>query len=1417
MRAGRALCSAYERQPSEETLPGVYRAIELYRAALAALDSRTAPIGWAGAQHGLGNALRILPGAERQRNLETAVSCFEASLAVFSKVAYPSEWASTMTNLGIVWSALGELQRAGGDAGNSQRAIDYFEAALTVRSENATPGPWSLTQQNLGNAWLRLAQAGDREAAVHAMEAYRNALRVRTRAAAPFQWARTTRNLADACLVLPDELRARQLPAAIQAANAALDVLTPAAAPNDWSGAHLTLAHAYLLLTTGDRNDNLEQAIDHLDAALPLLGPESGVIRWRAQLSLADTLVDLERGDRRRNRLRAIALYRDWLAKAPSDNAERSKTLDALGVAYEAAGDLASAAASYEQASALIDAGTVEWARLQKRLGDALSGTGVRGRPRDLERALGCYESALRVYSGDEYQEQRATIQINMGLCYAAQPGPNRSAGLQRAIGCYNTALQSIDRAHNPQTWATAQFNLGNALYRLHDGRAATIQRAIGHFQAAMTVNTERDAPKAWASAQNSLGIALCDAGDLKGAAACLESALRVLTEQETPDQWARTQCNLGALYRKAANEEGTPALRTAAIHFGNALRVWTRESDPVDWARTTSTLGGVYAKLAASPDEARLAIGMGDAALAVLTRDRYPRDWSVSQDNLGRSFLDLRVGNRDENLQSALSRFALALETLDPAETAADWAAVQVDRGIAYAQLRSLPPEHNFGQALACYAASLAVYNERETPREWAATQANIGALHLELARLGVPGAAAESVKALEAALRVLSPDTNPTLWAQVHINLGTAVREQDPERALQCYQTALGTLTAANQPDLWALAQDHLGVLYATRAEDPDDQRRAVECFERELAVLTPERTPTAYLRAVSQLALTYYYGRQWSLAVTRYLEAAALAERLRTESADEDTRLHVLRSALGVFDRGMLAAVQAEQYDRALEFAERAKARNLAEQLRRAEYQPPSVAAEEWNRYQEVLRELAAERRAPALEIFDRSAAASYQASLTRLSALRQEAATLERRFAAGDPDFALADRPPDPARVASLARSLDAVIVDFRLTAEGSYAFLIGPDGVFNAENVVRLELLVKQDAIRWAGFSGVMSEADISSGRGEELVRDNYRLVMGPIRDRLRQRYPAVRRLLLIPSRMLALLPLQAARLESGDTYLLDEYEIAWAPNAAILERCVARGLAAPASASRLLAVQNPDGSLPFADWEAEEIAKLFPEDSRHILAGAEATRAAVVRNLSFGTEALFSCHAAFDTAAPEKSFLQLAGGILTLPDLLRADFRNASLIVMSACTSGVVDLQSLDVDEHFGLATACLVAGAHTVVASLWQVNDATTALLMQRFHRNLYTRAMDKARALQEAQIWLRDMPAEEAFAILEARQLECEGEQGAADAAVALLELHDRGPRPFSHPYWWAAFQCIGDAWTPAAPKSETTPNTA
>src|SRR5262249_39285417 len=131
---------------------------------------------------------------------------------------------------------------------------------------------------------------------------------------------------------------------------------------------------------------------------------------------------------------------------------------------------------------------------------------------------------------------------------------------------------------------------------------------------------------------------------------------------------------------------------------------------------------------------------------------------------------------------------------------------------------------------------------------------------------------------------------------------------------------------------------------------------------------------------------------------------------------------------------------------------------------------------------------------------------------------------------------------------------------------------------------------------------------------------------------------------------------------------------------------------------------------------------------------------------------------------------------------------------------------GLADIRTLDIDEYHGLPAAFLVAGAQTVVASLWSVSDVSTALLMQRFHANLYDRKMAKASALREAQVWLRDLPREQVEELLEGKRLEFSGgrRMSAVDVVKELFKVKGLPMKPFASPYYWAAFQCVGAGWT-------------
>src|SRR5262249_2665976 len=102
-------------------------------------------------------------------------------------------------------------------------------------------------------------------------------------------------------------------------------------------------------------------------------------------------------------------------------------------------------------------------------------------------------------------------------------------------------------------------------------------------------------------------------------------------------------------------------------------------------------------------------------------------------------------------------------------------------------------------------------------------------------------------------------------------------------------------------------------------------------------------------------------------------------------------------------------------------------------------------------------------------------------------------------------------------------------------------------------------------------------------------------------------------------------------------------------------------------------------------------------------------------------------------------------------GRLTVGTILEKWQLDADLVVLSACESGLG--QQAGGDGMLGFTQALMQKGARSVVLSRWKVDDAATALLMERFYRNLLGKreglkeGMKRAEALQEAKSWLRQL----------------------------------------------------------------------
>src|SRR5262249_40176996 len=93
-------------------------------------------------------------------------------------------------------------------------------------------------------------------------------------------------------------------------------------------------------------------------------------------------------------------------------------------------------------------------------------------------------------------------------------------------------------------------------------------------------------------------------------------------------------------------------------------------------------------------------------------------------------------------------------------------------------------------------------------------------------------------------------------------------------------------------------------------------------------------------------------------------------------------------------------------------------------------------------------------------------------------------------------------------------------------------------------------------------------------------------------------------------------------------------------------------------------------------------------------------------------------------------------------GVLTAEEVTGLDLRGTDLVVLSACDTGLGEVRRGE--GVFGFRRAFMLAGAQTLVMSLWKVPDQQTQELMEAFYQRLLAGA-DRVTALWEAQLTVR------------------------------------------------------------------------
>ncbi len=496
----------------------------------------------------------------------------------------------------------------------------------------------------------------------------------------------------------------------------------------------------------------------------------------------------------------------------------------------------------------------------------------------------------------------------------------------------------------------------------------------------------------------------------------------------------------------------------------------------------------------------------------------------------------------------------------------------------------------------------------------------------------------------------------------------------------------------------------------------------------------------------------------------AYVAYREATQALERVRTELQPEELRMSLVSDKTDVYQELVTLCLDRSAADEALHHAERAKSRAFAERLVGSVdlAADPQVIGTTDAGTLERMRQL----RDELVWLYSRLSDGDDGAAVPRLrrevASRESELVRLQRRLQPASRPRAIALGVAEAtietaSALAGLRRRLQAgtrvleyfqtggELVLFVFDARRLAAYRLGP--------IERIQQLVDRFRFQVSKFrlgtAYVEAHAPALLGATEQILAELYSALIDPVADDLVD----AERLVVVPHGSLHYLPFHALIDPSG-VPLVERVDIAYAPSASVLASCYERPSVPEGLGSRLL-VGVPDASMPDVAGEIAALQSSFGDSV--VLTGDAATEHAFREHAPQADVIHLASHAVFRQDNPLFSAIRLADGWLSLYDLYNLRLR-ASLVTLAACETGLNTV--LAGDELVGLARGFFQAGAASLVVSLWAVDDASTATLMQRFYAYLEA-GCGPASALRQAQIELR---------------------------------------RAYPHPYYWAPFLAIG-----------------
>jgi CHAT domain-containing protein/tetratricopeptide (TPR) repeat protein len=599
--------------------------------------------------------------------------------------------------------------------------------------------------------------------------------------------------------------------------------------------------------------------------------------------------------------------------------------------------------------------------------------------------------------------------------------------------------------------------------------------------------------------------------------------------------------------------------------------------------------------------------------------------------------------------------------------------------------------------------------------------------------------------------ALKVLRPIVDSQRLKNDPLHYGYALREMgyiyilmgDDDNAFKYFTDALSQLIASKDGiglvDVYAA----LGSIYLQRG----DYRKAEELYNQSLAL-----AKSAGLRRGESIVLArlgFLKEQQGDLvqAEDYYNQHIKINESLLFSARVEEFKIEITNISAALAPQALRFKLKLGKDAEAFDLTERVRARAFLDQLNNVRINLQKGGNSKLLDEEQSLRlDIHSLEESLTKERLQNPLPETIQLLTENLAKQEQAYTSVVMRLKASNDEYAnfLTHSPPSLQQIQQFLGP-QTTMLSYFVTTNKTYAFIIRSNSLKVVEIPVTEADLCGQ--IKWFhSFPNISNDAQPGS-----LVQLNAWLVT-PIRQ-----YLQTTELIIVPHGILHYLPFAA--LTDGHNYFGDRHTIYYLPSASTLPSL--RRRIHPGSNRVLAIAQAQAGGLPglrFVDKEATNVARLY--QTKPQLTNST-TKADFLKQTGAYKIIHIAAHAELKASTPLFSRIRLSAdknedGFLQVREIYTMDLSGTNLVSLSACQTQVgTNLASLSAcqtqvrtqsrgDDIIALSRAFLYAGASSVLASLWTVNDEATSLLMNVFYTRL-KQGMSKAAALQAAQIATR------------------------------------------------------------------------